>query len=77
MPVVALLAGAMQPASIASIELGGYMGTLDRLVDLPMSYAAHAPLFCFGLLAEFDLPDLLQLAKPVPVRDHQRGPLQM
>ena len=77
MPVVALLAGAMQPASIASIELGGYMGSLDRLVDLPMSYAAHAPLFCFGLLAEFDLPDLLQLAKPVPVRDHQRGPLQM
>ena len=62
---------------IASIELGGYMGSLDRLVDLPMSYAAHAPLFCFGLLAEFDLPDLLQLAKPVPVRDHQRGPLQM
>lgn len=48
----------------------------DRLIDLPMSYAAQAPLYCFGLLAEIDLPDLLRLATGVPVHDLNRGPLQ-
>jgi hypothetical protein len=41
-----------------------------------MSYAEQAPLYCFGLLAEIDLPDLLRLATGVPVHDLNRGPLQ-
>ncbi len=77
MPIVALIGAALEPATIADVELGGYLGSLDRLIDLPLSYADHAPLYCFGLLAEIDLPDLLRLARSVPVRDHQRGPLQM
>ena len=76
MPIVALLAAALDPGKIADIELGGYLGTLDRLIDLPMSYAAHAPLYCFGLLAEIDLPDLLRLATGLSVHDLNRGPLQ-
>ena len=77
MPVVALLAAALDPGRVAGIELNGYLGTLDRLIDLPMNYADHAPLYCFGLLAEFDLPDLLRLAPGVPIHDVNRGPLQM
>ena len=76
MPIVALLAAALEPGKIADIELGGYLGSLDRLIDLPMSYAAQAPLYCLGLLAAIDLPDLLRLATGVPVHDLNRGPLQ-
>ena len=35
-----------------------------------------APLFCFGLLREFDLPDLMALCAPVPIHDSNRGPLR-
>ncbi|MBT3342407.1 MAG: hypothetical protein HN712_24515 [Gemmatimonadetes bacterium] len=74
-PVVALLAAALEPKQIGHIELSGYLGSLDRLIDQPMSYATHAPLYCFGLLRQFDLPDLLRLAAGVTIRDANRGPL--
>jgi hypothetical protein len=33
-------------------------------------------LFCFGLLREFDLPNLVELCAPVPIHDSNRGPLR-
>ena len=50
--------------------------SLDRLVEWPSSYAADAPLLCFGLLQEIDLPDLVRLSAPVPLADSSRGPLR-
>ena len=47
-----------------------------RLIDWPVPYAHAAPLFCFGLLAEFDLDDLIALSAPVPLHDANRGPLR-
>lgn len=54
------------------------MDSLDRLIDWPISYSSAAPLFCFGLLREFDLPDLIRLSAPVPLCDTGgRGPLRL
>lgn len=52
------------------------MDSLARLIDWPMAYASAAPLFCFGLLREFDLTDLVELCAPVPIYDSNRGPLR-
>ena len=76
MPVVAQLALALEPSRFSSLTPYGALASLDRLVDLPMGYANHAALFCFGLLAEFDIPDLLRLSAPVALFDGARGPLR-
>lgn len=75
-PVVAMAAAALQPSAWTSIRTTGIMPSLDRIVDWPIEYADCPALFCHGLLAEFDLPDLLDLAAPVPVSDDTRGLLQ-
>ncbi|MEE2832091.1 MAG: hypothetical protein VYD18_07010 [Candidatus Latescibacterota bacterium] len=75
-PVVAQLALALEPSRFSSLTTYGALASLDRLVDLPLGYATHAALFCFGLLAEFDIPDLLRLSAPVALIDGARGPLR-
>jgi dienelactone hydrolase len=76
MPVAALLAAALEPARVKTLTTASLMDSLGRLIDWPVAYASAAPLFCFGLLAEFDLPDLIELCAPVPIRDSNRGPLR-
>ena len=76
MPVVAQLALALDPSRFSSLTTYGALDSLDRLIDLPVGYANHAELFCFGLLAEFDIPVLLRLSSPVPLIDAARGPLR-
>jgi dienelactone hydrolase len=76
MPLVAQLATALEPSRFSSLTTYAALDSLDHLVDLPVRYADHAGLFCFGLLAEFDIPDLLQLSSPVPLIDAARGPLR-
>jgi len=76
MPVVALLAAALEPARVKTLTTASLMDTLGRLIDWPVAYASAAPLFCFGLLAEFDLPDLIELCAPIPICDGNRGPLR-
>ena len=75
-PVLCLLAAALQPRRFAGIVTAGLIDSLDRLVEWPSSYAADAPLLCFGLLQEIDLPDLVRLSAPVPLADSSRGPLR-
>ncbi|MEW6749790.1 MAG: hypothetical protein AB1505_02285 [Candidatus Latescibacterota bacterium] len=75
-PVVALVAAAVQPAEVGSITASGMLDSLSRLIDWPVPYASAAPLFCFGLLREFDIPDLIELSAPVPVQEAGRGPLR-
>jgi len=76
MPVVGLMAAALQPRLLASLTASGLLDTLGRLVDWPVSYADAAPLFCFGLLAECDIDDLIRLSKPLPLSEAVRGPLR-
>ena len=76
MPVVTQLAAALEPSRFVSLTTYAAFDSLDRLIDLPISYANHSELFCFGLLAEFDIPDLLRLSAPTELVDRARGPLR-
>jgi len=76
MPVVALSAAALHPGRVRSLTMASLMDSLHRLIDWPVPYTSAASLFCFGLLKEFDIPDLIELSAPVPIRDAQRGPLR-
>jgi hypothetical protein len=76
LPVVALLAAALEPGRVESLTTATLIDSLERLIDWPLSYSDVAPLFCFGLLREFDLPDLIDLSAPVALRDASRGPLR-
>ena len=75
-PVVALIAAALKPQAIASLTTNALIDSLGRLIDWPLSYDAAPSLYCFGLLAEFDIPDLIALSAPVPLADPNRGPLR-
>ncbi len=75
-PVVALLAAALEPQALASLTTNTLIDSLGRLINWPLSYAAVPSLYCFGLLAEFDIPDLIALSAPVPLIDPHRGPLR-
>jgi len=75
MPIVALMAAALRPGLLASLVTSGLLDTLGRLIDWPVPYADAAPLFCFGLLAECDIDDLVRLSRPIPLSEATRGPL--
>ena len=75
--VAALIATLLNRRWVASLTTDGLIDSLGRLIEWPASYKNSAPLCCFGLLREFDIPELLELARPVPIRDEQRGPLRV
>ena len=73
--LVGLFATALKPNASASLTTNTLLDTLGRLIDWPLPYANAPSLFCFGLLDEFDVPDLIELCAPVPLHDDSRGPL--
>ena len=75
-PVVALITAALKSQAIASLTTNTLIDSLGRLIDWPLSYDDAPSLYCFGLLAEFDIPDLIALSAPVPLADPNRGPLR-
>lgn len=75
-PVVALIAAVLKPQALASLTTNTLLDSLGRLIDWPLPYDAAPSLYCFGLLAEFDIPELIALSAPVPLADPQRGPLR-
>jgi hypothetical protein len=74
--VVGLVAAALAPGDLDSLTTEGLLDSLRRLIDWPVPYANAAPLFCFGLLAEFDIDDLIGLSAPILLADAGRGPLR-
>jgi len=69
------MAVALEPRLFAELVTESLPSSFKRLVDWPVDYERAAPLFCFGLLARFDIPDLLRMCEGVMVRDPNRGPL--
>lgn len=75
--VVALVACALKPALVRALETQNLIDSLARLVEWPKAYADAPSLFCFGLLEQFDIVDLIDLCAPLPVADSNgRGPLR-
>jgi dienelactone hydrolase len=78
MPIAALMAAALRPQAVASLTTSSLLNSLGHLIEWPLAYASAAPLFCFGLLKEFDIPDLIALSAPVPLGDtSNRAPLRL
>ncbi len=65
--VIALMASSLSSHAVEEIELRRGLASLHSLIDEPGRYETLSPLFCFGLLASFDIEDLIALAHPVRV----------
>ncbi len=74
--IVALIACAIRPTGASLLQTSGLLDSLGRLIDCPEDYVHMPSLFCFGLLAEFDIKDLIELSAPLPLNDGGRGPLR-
>jgi len=72
----ALCAAALEPELFAGLQLDGLRDSLKRLIDLPLTYEEAAPLYCFGLLKAFDIPDLIAMTGDLPIEDPNRGPIK-
>ncbi|MFO0903964.1 MAG: hypothetical protein U0939_13250 [Pirellulales bacterium] len=64
----ALAATALERQAFSEVRLHEAYGSLHEVLEADLSYEQAPELFCFGLLAEFDLAGLTALAAPTPVR---------
>ena len=63
-----MIAAALEPNAIAGLELHNAMSSLKEIIDRDLSAQEAPELFCFGLLEEFDIPQLTALVTPRPVK---------
>ncbi|HZT81622.1 MAG TPA: acetylxylan esterase [Gemmataceae bacterium] len=64
---IALVAAALEPKAIGSLELQGTLGSLKEIIDKNRTVDQMPELFCFGLLEWFDVKQLAALVAPRPV----------
>lgn len=64
---IALIAAALELEAIGGVELHEPLGSLKELIEQGKDYTYAPELFCFGLLAEFDLKRIAALVAPRPV----------
>ncbi|MSS71446.1 MAG: hypothetical protein EXS64_08145 [Candidatus Latescibacteria bacterium] len=76
MGVSALCAAALQPGGIGTMRLNNVPDTLRRLMDWSVDYTRDPVVFCFGLLEQFDVQDLVVLSDPVEIVQDGRGPMR-
>jgi len=69
-----LCAAALNPGILSNLYLDGLYDSLKRLIELPVEYESAVPLFCFGLLREFDVPELLAMTEDLPIERPGHGP---
>ncbi len=62
-----LVAAALEPHAIAGLEQQGAMASLREIIADDITVDKRPEQFCFGLLAEFDIPQLTALVAPRPV----------
>ncbi len=65
--VIALMATSLCGRQVDEIILYRSLASLHRLIDEPGRYESLSSLFCFGLLAAFDMEDLIALVRPARV----------
>lgn len=65
--VWALVAAALEEKVIAGVELHDALASLKGLLDKDWTVMQAPELFCFGLLQQFDLPQLAALVAPRPI----------
>lgn len=70
-----LCAAALEPRQFSHLYLQGMYDSLKRLIDLAIPYDSAVPLFCFGLLKEVDVPELLAMTEGLSIEWEGRGPV--
>lgn len=65
--LIALVAAALEPDAISGVELTGGWRTLREVLTRNISAEEMPEMFAFGLLAEFDVPQMERLVQPRPV----------
>lgn len=73
--LVALCAAALEPERVSAMSLN-LPDTLRRLIDWQIEYIQNPVVFCFGLLKQFDIEDLVTLSDPVHIEIAGRGPMR-
>ena len=75
--LTALCAVALQPRHVGRLDLVvGVPDSLRRLMDWRIAYEDCPIVFCFGLLEQFDIRDLVVLSDPVEIVIPGRGPMR-
>ncbi len=67
--LIALCAAAVNPDRFARLELNGAFTSLRQIVEKDIAVNESPELFCFGLLEEFDMPQLKSLARPCEISE--------
>ena len=65
--VVALATAALEEKAIAGVETHEALSSLKEVLTRKLTYREAPELFCFGLLAEFDLDTISELVSPRPL----------
>ena len=73
--LIALCAAALRPRGVDALS-ANLPDTLRRLIDWSVDYTREPVSFCFGLLEQFDIEDLVQLSHPVDILIDGRGPMR-
>lgn len=71
MSLAALIAAAIDRSddpAISSVHLHGSLGSLKQIIKRNNTVNTHPELFCFGLLAEFDIKQLVGMVAAREVR---------
>lgn len=73
--LIALCASALRPRGVDALS-ANLPDTLRRLIDWSIDYTDEPVPFCFGLLEQFDIEDLIVLSDPVDILIDGRGPMR-
>lgn len=65
---IALIAAAIRPDRITSLELHNPLGSFKEIIETNRVVATTPELFCFGLLEEFDVKQIAALVAPRPIK---------
>lgn len=67
--LIALCAAAVNPDRFTSLELNSAFSSLKQIIEKDIAVNESPELFCFGLLEEFDVPQLKALARPCEISE--------
>ena len=73
--LIAICAAALRPRGIDALS-ANLPDTLRRLIDWSVDYTQEPVPFCFGLLEQFDIEDLVLLSHPIDIMIEGRGPMR-
>jgi dienelactone hydrolase len=66
--LIALVAAALDEDAIAELRLQGALGSLKEIIEQDWTVQQRPELFCFGLLEQFDIKQLVGLIAPRPMQ---------